>query len=282
MQKRLSGRAAALNAVSILIAVIMLFPVYWMIISSFKTNAEIFAKVPTFFPQQFTLDAYTSQVGASANTGSNIYRSFLNSTVISVSAMLLSCVLAIPASYGLARFRMKGSRAFILLFLITQMLPATLTLTPLYLIYNKLGMIDTYLAPILSDATIGIPFVILTLRPYFLGLPKDLEDSAKIDGCTTFTAFVKIMLPISYPGIIMCAVFSFLFAWGDLAYSLTFVTSENMRSMTAGIYNFIGKYGIQWNCIMAYGTVITLPVLVIFIFLQKYIVSGLTNGAVKG
>lgn len=282
MQKRLTGRTAVLNIVSILIAVIMLFPVYWMIISSFKTNAEIFAKVPTFFPNQFTLDAYTSQVGASANTGSNIYRSFFNSTVISISAMLLSCVLAIPASYGLARFRMKGSRAFILLFLITQMLPATLTLTPLYLIYNKLNMIDTYFAPILSDATIGIPFVILTLRPYFLSLPKELEDSAKIDGCTTFTAFLKIMLPISYPGIIMCAVFSFLFAWGDLAYSLTFVTSENMRSMTAGIYNFIGKYGIQWNCIMAYGTVITLPVLIIFIFLQKYIVSGLTNGAVKG
>lgn len=282
MQKRLTGRAAVLNTVSILIAVIMLFPVYWMIISSFKPNAEIFAKVPTFFPHSFTLDAYTSQVGASANTGSNIYRSFLNSTIISVSAMLLSCVLAIPASYGLARFRMKGSRAFILLFLITQMLPATLTLTPLYLIYNKCNIIDTYFAPILSDATIGIPFVILTLRPYFLSLPKELEDSAKIDGCTTFTAFVKIMLPISYPGIIMCAVFSFLFAWGDLAYSLTFVTSENMRSMTAGIYNFIGKYGIQWNCIMAYGTVITLPVLIIFIFLQKYIVSGLTNGAVKG
>ena len=282
MQKRLNSRAVILNVVSILIAVIMLFPVYWMIISSFKPNAEIFAKVPSFFPHQFTLDAYTSQVGASANTGSNIYRSFLNSTIIAVSSMLLSCALAIPASYGLARFRMKGSRAFILLFLITQMLPATLTLTPLYLIYNHLGMIDTYFAPILSDATIGIPFVILTLRPYFLGLPKELEDSAKIDGCTTFTAFTKIMLPISYPGIIMCAVFSFLFAWGDLAYSLTFVTSENMRSMTAGIYNFIGKYGIQWNCIMAYGTVITLPVLLIFVFLQKYIVSGLTNGAVKG
>jgi multiple sugar transport system permease protein len=282
MQKRLNIRAIILNVISILIAIIMLFPVYWMIISSFKTNAEIFAKVPSFFPRQFTLDAYVSQVGASANTGSNIYRSFLNSTIIAVSCMLLSCALAIPASYGLARFRMKGSRVFILLFLITQMLPVTLTLTPLYLIYNRLGMIDTYFAPILSDATIGIPFVILTLRPYFLGLPKELEDSAKIDGCTTFTAFTRIMLPISYPGIIMCAVFSFLFAWGDLAYSLTFVTSENMRSMTAGIYNFIGKYGIQWNCIMAYGTVITFPVLLIFIFLQKYIVSGLTSGAVKG
>jgi multiple sugar transport system permease protein len=282
MQKKRTYRKIILNVVAIIVAIIMLFPVYWMIISSFKPNAEIFAAVPTFFPHTFTFDAYTSQVGASANTGSNIYRSFINSVIIAVSAMFLSCVLAIPASYGLARFRIKGSRTFILLFLITQMLPATLTLTPLYLIYNRLGMIDTYFAPMLSDMTIGIPFVILILRPYFLSLPKELEDSAKIDGCTTFTAFTRIMLPISYPGVITCAVFSFLFAWGDLAYSLTFVTSENMRSMTAGIYNFIGKYGIQWNCIMAYGTVITLPVLIIFIFLQKYIVSGLTSGAVKG
>lgn len=279
---RAKVRETLLCLIGITVAVIMLFPVYWLVISSFKTNAEIFAKVPTFFPHEFTWDAYTSQVSGSSNTGSNIYRSFFNSSIIAITAMILSCVLAIPASYGLARFRMKGSRIFILLFLITQMLPATLTLTPLYLIYNRLGMIDTYFAPILSDATIGIPFVILILRTYFLELPKELEDSAKIDGCSTFTAFLRIMLPISYPGVIMCAVFSFLFAWGDLAYSLTFVTSENMRSMTAGIYNFIGKYGIQWNCIMAYGTVITLPVLIIFVFLQKYIVSGLTSGAVKG
>jgi multiple sugar transport system permease protein len=282
MSKRTKIKEIILCVIGIAVAVIMLFPVYWLIISSFKTNAEIFAKVPTFFPRQFILDAYTSQVTDGSTTGSNIFRSFLNSSIIAVSAMLLSCALAIPASYGLARFRMKGSRIFILLFLITQMLPATLTLTPLYLIYNKLGLIDTYFAPMLSDATVGIPFVILILRTYFLGLPKELEDSAKIDGCNTFTAFLRIMLPVSYPGVIMCAVFSFLFAWGDLAYSLTFVTSENMRSMTAGIYNFIGKYGIQWNCIMAYGTVITIPVLIIFVFLQKYIVSGLTSGAVKG
>lgn len=271
-----------LNIISIIIAIVLLFPVYWLIICSFKTNAEIFAKIPTLFPRHFTLDAYVSQVAGGSQTGSNIFRSFLNSTIIAVSTMILSCILAIPAAYGLARFKMRGSKVIIMLFLVTQMLPATLTLTPLYLTYNKLHLIDTYFGPIFSDMTIGIPFVVLILRTYFLALPKELEDSAKIDGCNTFTAFLKIMLPISYPGLIMTAVFSFLFAWGDLAYSLTFVTSENMRSMTAGIYNFIGKYGIQWNCIMAYGTVITIPVLIIFIFLQKYIVTGLTNGAVKG
>lgn len=267
-----------LNTVGIVITVVMLFPIYWMIACSFKTDADIFAKVPTLLPQHFTLNAYISQ----ASGGASIFRSFLNSIIIALSVMVLSCTLAIPGAYGLARFRMKGSRIFIMLFLVTQMLPSTLILTPLYLIFNKLNLIDTYFAPILADMTIAIPFVILILRTYFLGLPKELEDSAKIDGCNTFTAFLKIMLPISIPGVVMCAVFSFLFAWGDLAYSLTFVVSENMRSMTAGIYNFIGKYGIQWNCIMAYGTIITIPVIVIFVFLQKYVVSGLTNGALKG
>lgn len=278
MNKADKKRNILLNTISVIIAIIMLFPVYWLIISSFKPNAEIFAKVPTFLPQQFTFEAYVAQVAG----GSTIGRAFLNSSIIALSTMILSCALAIPGAYGLARFKMKGSKLFIMLFLVTQMLPATLTLTPMFLVYNKIGLIDTYLAPILSDMTIGIPFVILILRTYFLSLPKELEDSAKIDGCNAFTAFIRIMLPISYPGIIMCAVFSFLYSWGDLAYSLTFVSSENMRSLTAGIYNFIGKYGIQWNCIMAYGTVITIPVLIIFIFLQKYIVSGLTNGAVKG
>lgn len=278
MNNRSLKKGILLNAAGIVVAVVMLFPIYWMIICSFKTNAEIFAKIPTIWPGKFTVEAYVSQVAG----GTNIFRSFLNSSVIALTTMVFSCLLAIPGAYGLARFKLRGSRVFIMVFLVTQMLPATLILTPLFLTFNRLHLIDTYFAPIFADMTIGIPFVILILRTYFLGLPKELEDSAKIDGCNAFTAFLRIMLPISYPGVIMCAVFSFLFAWGDLAYSLTFVTSENMRSMTAGIYNFIGKYGIQWNCIMAYGTVITLPVLAIFVFLQKYIVSGLTNGAVKG
>lgn len=121
----------------------------------------------------------------------------------------------------------------------------------------------------------------LILRTYFLGLPKELEDSAKIDGCNTLTAFIRIMLPISYPGIIMTAAFSFLFAWGDLAYSLTFITTPAKRTMTAGIYYFMGKYGMEWNKIMAFGVILVLPVVLIFIFLQKYIIGGLTSGAVK-
>lgn len=264
--------------IAIVIACIMLFPIYWIVVSSFKTNAEIFASPPTFIPKVFTISTYTEQF-----TGkTNILIAFRNSSVIAVTSMILACLLAIPAAYGLARFKMRGKKLFIISFLITQMLPVTLILTPMFLVYKNLHMLDTPFAPIISDTTISVPFVVLILRTYFLGLPKDLEDAAKIDGCNTFTAFTRIMLPISYPGIIMTAAFSFLFAWGDLAYSLTFISTPEKRTMTAGIYNFMGKYGIQWNKIMAYGVLLVTPVVLIFIFLQKYIVGGLTNGSVKG
>ncbi|MBE6090496.1 MAG: carbohydrate ABC transporter permease [Clostridium beijerinckii] len=267
-----------LCGVSICIACIMLFPIYWIIVSSFKTNAEIFASPPTFIPKDFTLSSYTDQF-----TGkSSIIVTLGNSCKVAFASMILACVLAIPAAYGLARFRMRGKKVFILIFLVTQMLPVALLLTPMFLVYKNLHLLDTLWAPILSDATISVPFVVLILRTYFLALPKELEDSAKIDGCNTFTAFTKIMLPISYPGLIMTGAFSFLYAWGDLAYSLTFLTSPEKRTMTASIYNFMGKYGIQWNSIMAYGVLLVLPVVLIFIFLQKYIIGGLTNGAVKG
>lgn len=267
-----------LCCVSIVVACIMLFPIYWIIVSSFKTNAEIFASPPTFIPKDFTLSSYTDQF-----TGkSSILVTLANSCKVAFTSMVLACILAIPAAYGLARFRMRGKKVFILIFLVTQMLPVALLLTPMFLVYKNLHLLDTLWAPILSDATISVPFVVLILRTYFLALPKELEDSAKIDGCNTLTAFTKIMLPISYPGLIMTGAFSFLYAWGDLAYSLTFLTSPEKRTMTASIYNFMGKYGIQWNSIMAYGVLLVLPVVLIFIFLQKYIIGGLTNGAVKG
>lgn len=267
-----------LCCIAVIIACIMLFPIYWIVVSSFKNDAEIFATPPTFIPKIFTIKSYSEQFKGD----SSILPAFFNSCKIAVSSMILACILAIPAAYGLARFKMRGKRLFIIAFLITQMLPVTLILTPMFLVYKNLHLLDTPFAPMISDATISVPFVVLILRTYFLGLPRELEDSAKIDGCNTFTAFTKIMLPISYPGVIMTAAFSFLFAWGDLAYSLTFISTPEKRTMTAGIYNFMGKYGIQWNKIMAYGVLLVLPVVLIFIFLQKYIVGGLTNGAVKG
>lgn len=260
---------------SVIIACVFLFPIYWIVINSLKMDGEIFSSVPTLWPHKITLQAYEEQIF-------NLAEPLKNSIIIAVGSMVLSMLLSIPAGYGLARFRMKGMKFFILIFLITQMLPSSLVLTPLFLIYSKLGILNTYIAPVLSTATISIPFTILLLRPNFLNMPKELEDSAKIDGCNAVTAFLRIALPISKPAVITSACFSFVMAWNDLAYSMTFNTAQNMRPMTAAIYNFMNQYGTKWNSIMAYGVLLILPTCIIFVTMQKHIVSGLVSGSVKG
>ena len=267
------------NSLSVCVGIVLLFPLYWMLVTSLKYEQDIFAMHPTLIPVRVFWNSYISQLG---NGQFNMFRSFFNSSVIALSVMVISTTLSIPAAYGLARFRFKGKKLFILLFLVTQMLPAVFVLTPLFIIFNNMNVLGTALSPIIADSTIGIPFSVLILRTYFLSIPKELDDVAKIDGCNHFTAFIRIMIPIASPGVIVAAVFSFLFAWGDLVYGMTFISKQELRPITAGMFNFMGQYGIAWNYLMAFGVVTILPVVLIFIFMQKYIISGLTNGAIKG
>lgn len=260
-----------------IVFLIFIFPLYWMLVTALKTQVEIFSIPTPLWPENLTFDAFTKQLSTSGDT----LRGFKNSLIISCGATVISTVLAIPASYGLARFRFGARKALVLFFLITQMLPSTLVLTSLYIMFSKLGLLNTYLAPILADATLGIPFSIIILRTYFVSIPKELDEAAKIDGCSHLSAFVKIMLPIAKPGIVVAAVFSFVYAWGDLIYGITFITNPNMRPITSSIYNYVQQYQTLWNSTMAFGIIAITPVVLIFIFMQKYIVSGLTNGAVK-
>ncbi|AZK48291.1 carbohydrate ABC transporter permease [Paenibacillus lentus] len=269
------SKEITLSIVGILIVSALLFPIYWMIISSFKIQGEIFQMPPTLIPNEWYVEGYTSQLIGTLG------RSFINSFIVAISSMAIVVVLAIPASYGLARYPVPGKKWMILFFLVTQMLPVTVVLTPLFILFKKMALLNSLVAPILATATLGIPFSVLILRTYFLNAPKELEDAAMIDGCNRFTAFLRIMIPISYPGIIISATFSFLFAWGDLIYSMTFISDSNMWPLTAGVYNSMGKYGIQWNNLLSFATITILPVLAMFIVLQRYIISGLTNGAVK-
>ncbi len=269
--------SVALFFVGLLIFMIFMFPLYWMIVTALKTQTEIF-EIPTpLWPRDLTLQPFQEQLSASGDT----LRGFKNSLVIALGATAISTILSIPASYGLARFRFKVKKPLILFFLITQMLPSTLVLTSLYIMFSRLHLLNTYMAPILADATLGIPFSIIILRTYFISIPKELDEAAKIDGCSHLQSFVKVMLPIARPGIIVAAVFSFVYAWGDLIYGITFITDPTMRPITSSIYNYVQQYQTLWNFTMAFGIVAIMPVVLIFIFMQRYIVSGLTNGAVK-
>ncbi len=264
---------------SVAVLCILLFPVFWTFITSLKTEQEIFQNPPTFYPHVLNTKSYAAQV----ETGDfNMFRSFLNSFIISLGAMVIAVLLAVPASYAIARYRFKGRNGMLLCFLVTQMLPVSVLLTPMFIMFKNMHLYNTWGASILSDATIGIPFSILILKNYFASIPKDLEEAAWVDGCNKFMTFMRILVPIAKPGIIVCAIFSFLYAWGDLAYGMTFILDQQKRPITAGIFNFMGQYGTRWSYLTAFAIVTIIPVSLIFIFMQKYIIAGMTSGAVKG
>lgn len=279
-EKRLTRRKnILLNVVSVVILCILLFPLYWALITSLKTEQEIFQNPPTFYPHVLNSKSYAAQV----ETGDfNMFRSFANSFLISVWATVIAVLLAVPASYGIAKYHFKGRKIMLLSFLVTQMLPVSVLLTPMFIMFKNMHVYNTWVAAVLADATIGIPFSVLILKNYFSSIPKDLEEAAYLDGCNKFTAFIRILIPIAKPGVMVCAIFSFLYAWGDLAYGMTFILDQEKRPITTGIFNFMGQYGTKWSYLTAFAVVTIIPVALIFIFMQKYIVSGMTSGAVKG
>lgn len=279
-EKRVSrNKNIILCIVSAALLCLLLFPLYWALITSLKTEQEIFQNPPTFYPHLLNLKSYAAQV----ETGDfNMFRSFGNSFLISVGATLIAVVLAVPASYGIAKYHFRGRKMMLLGFLVTQMLPVSVLLTPMFIMFKNMHVYNTWVSAVLADATIGIPFSVLILKNYFSSIPKDLEEAAYLDGCNRFTAFVRILIPIAKPGVMVCAIFSFLYAWGDLAYGMTFILDQEKRPITAGIFNFMGQYGTKWSYLTAFAVVTIIPVALIFIFMQKYIVSGMTSGAVKG
>lgn len=279
-EKKITGKKnIILSVLSILLLCVLLFPLFWILMTSLKTEQEIFRFPPTIIPEKLNLASYAAQV----ETGDfNMFQSFANSFIISIGATIISVVLAVPASYGIAKYRFRGRKVMLLGFLVTQMLPVAVLLTPMFILFRGMNLYNTAGSAILADATIGIPFSILILKNYFASIPKDLEEAAYIDGCNRFSAFIRVLIPIAKPGVMVCAIFSFLYAWGDLAYGMTFIIDQQKRPITAGIFNFMGQYGTKWSYLTAFAVVTIIPVALIFIFMQKYIISGMTSGAVKG
>lgn len=275
--KTKGGRGNLLNCIiAVLVALLFLFPIYWLLAMSFKTDGESFGKLVTYYPHEFTLYPWIENF-----SDKDFIQSLKNSGLIAFLSMVISIAFGVPTAYGMGRYKVPGSKGFLLTFLVTQMLPASLMLTPMYLIFNKVGLLGTYLGPALAISSGSIPFIVVTLRPYFKRIPVALDDAARIDGCGVIRSFFSIMIPAIKTGIVTVVVISFLNGWNDLVYSMTFNVKPEMRPLTANIYKFQSKYGTKWNCIMAYGAILVLPVVLLFVFLQKYIVSGLTAGAVK-
>ena len=263
--------------VGILIVIVFLFPVFWMVSTSLKSPAAIFATPPTLIPTPLVLDAYRDAVAGDPA----VVRAIGTSLVISVGTMLLTLVLAAPAAYGLARLRLPGGALVLLLLLITQLLPSIVIAGPLFVLFTRLHLVNSYQALILADTTLTLPFAVIVLRPFFLSVPRDLEAAALVDGATRWGSFFRITLPLVRAGLVTVAAFSFLFAWGEFVFALSLTTSEDFQPVTVALNRLIGQYGTQWNSLMAISTTVALPIIAVFAGLQRFIVGGLTTGATR-
>lgn len=276
-KSRIGKKELVLLALGILLTAIFLFPLYWMVTTSMRPPGESFSN-PSFFPSKLVFDAYILK----NEHGVSLLTYLKNSVIVAAGATGLTLLLGVPASYGLARFKSNLVSSLLFIFLVAQMLPSSLILTPLFVNFNKLGLINNYLGVILADATITIPFVVIILRTYFKDIPKELEEASIIDGCGPFGTFMRIMVPVSYPGIVTAASMALFMSWGDMVFSLTFLNQERLKTLPLILYKAMGELGVRWEILMAYSTVVVIPIVIVFICLQKYIVSGLTAGSVKG
>lgn len=270
-------RLAGATLISVVIMIVFLFPVYWMAKTSLTPVTELYHNPPHILPVGATLESYINNFVRNQDMIGYIGNSF----IIATGTMVLSLLLSIPAAYALARLSIKGKALIMISVLSIQMLPGIMMAMPLYMMFSKVQLIDNFAGLIFADLIHSLPFAIITLRPFFLALPGGLEEAAKIDGCNKFTSFTKIILPLVKPGLMTVGAFCFLFGWGDFIFALTLTSSNEVRPLTLGLYRFIGQYGTEWNNLMAVATLAALPIIVIFVSMQKYVVGGVTAGAMK-
>lgn len=290
VRPNLLQRLSAMNKTDLLMRVLVglitigllfyiLLPVFWMVKTSLQPNAEIRVLPPIWFPNDPTLQPYTN-----ANRLIPMWRYVGNSLFVSVTASVIATMVACSAAYVLARFRFPGATVILALILLVNLIPPITRVFPVYFFIQDLGLLNSYVGLILSYVGFSLPFAVLMLRGYFeTAAPPELEEAALIDGCGYFQAFLKVILPVCLPGIAAVGIFTFLNAWNDFLWASLLLNQGDMKTIQVGIGDFAQEGGgVQYvNAFMAACVVATLPALVVFIFVQRWLVGGLTAGSVK-
>ena len=253
-----------------------LFPVYWMYASSLKPSFELNASPPTLVPHAPTFAAY-----AWIFTRENMARYMGNSLVIASAVTALSLVLATGAAYALSRVRSFWMDAVLVGIMLSQVLPPALLATPMFVIFRQIDLINTQTAVVLATTTKTLPFAVVMLRTTFAQIPVELEEAARVDGCTRLSAFLRITLPVARIGYIVVGTLVFLLAYGEFVYPVSLVNKNELQPATVGLYGFVGADYSDWGNAMAFASVVVTPVILVFVLLQRRIVSGLTAGAIK-
>jgi multiple sugar transport system permease protein len=263
--------------IAILLAIVYLFPLYWMYITALKSGSEMFATPPSFWPSAPEWGIY-ADVWRSRNMGRYLW----NSTVIATGAVALISVLGTGCAYVLARYRNVWVDIGLFLVLMLQVLPASLMITPIFVGFSQFGLLETpRLAVILAITAKSMPFFIVLVRSTFMSVPMELEDAALVDGNSRVGAFFHIVLPLARNGILVSAILIFMQAFGEFVYSKSLIQAVELQPASVGLNSFMGPNTNEWNNIMAYATIYVTPILAIFVLLQRRIVSGLTSGALK-
>lgn len=262
----------------VLIMGFLILPFYWMISTAFKDNSVIFRLPPEWFPKSPTLENFTKLF--SEDYFITYYK---NSIIVSFGATLISMVSAMFAGYAFSRFKFRFKNKILLLILSTQMFPVISLLIALYGMYSRYQLLNTRLGLIIATTTASLPFCIIMIKGFFDEIPMALEEAGKIDGASRFGILFRIIFPLSKPGFLAVGIYTFLLAWDDLLYSLTLVTKDEIRTLPTGIsIRYLGELSYDWSSVMTVSVVATVPILILFLFLQKYMIAGLTAGAVKG
>ncbi|MDR3302180.1 MAG: carbohydrate ABC transporter permease [Spirochaetaceae bacterium] len=260
----------ALLVIAILIPVV--FPFLWMFLSSFKTQVDIISWPPKFIFSP-TMRNFHKVFGEQ-----NFLLYLKNSTVVAVTAVLISLVIGLPAAYSIARYMQKK---LLMLILVARLMPGISFLMPWYIVFSRLNLMDSYTALILSHILIALPIVVWIMSAYFETIPTELEDSALVDGASRPYAFIKIILPLSMPGIVTATTLSFIFSWNNFMFSQV-LSMEKTKTLPIAVYNFMSYAEVDWGGVMAAAVAIVTPAIILTMIFQKYVVRGLTAGAVKG
>lgn len=260
------------TALAIFFLAVMLFPVYWMVNASLQPNGTTLET--SWFPVKPDFTGYATAINEQAgNLGTSL--------IISLGSVALSLAIAAPAAYALAYFKVRGAGGVLFAILISQMIPGIVVANALYTAYNDLGLLNSIPGLILADSAHGIPFAILIIRAFMNGMPASVIEAARVDGAGHLRAFWSIVLPLSRNSLITAGLFTFLFAWSDFLFALTLTTSEAVRPVTLGIFQYIGAYVNDWSSVMATAVLASIPAIVLLVAAQKYIAAGTTGGAVK-
>jgi N,N'-diacetylchitobiose transport system permease protein len=270
-------RKVGWNVLGLLVFAVMVFPVYWMVATAFKPGQQILSYTPHWFPTHPTLSNFSDAIDQPF-----FWDAAKNSLIVVSAVVALSVVLAFLASLALAKFRFYGRKAFIVIILGVQMVPLAALIIPLYILMSDLGQVDKLTGVIAMYLTFVLPFAVWTMRGFLLGIPKELEEAAMVDGCTRFGAFVRVLLPLVGPGLVATSIFAFIQAWNEFIIAYVFLHTPSKQTLMVWLASFTTLRGTEWGPLMAGATLCALPVVVFFLLVQKRIAFGLTAGAVRG